>query len=500
MVKESPRPNPYRGVLHVVLAYSAFAALWILFSDWVIASLFSNPTVLIQVSIVKGWVFVAVTALLLYGLLRRLVAQLLAAMQRERDMQVEKDRASQRLTAIAKTTEEVIRQRHEELEALMESLPTPVFIAHDPACHQITGNLAANNLFGVPSGTNVSASKKEAAQGVRYRVFEAHGKRELSPDELPMQCAARLAQPVVGIELYITLTDGRNHWLLGSAVPLFDARGEVRGAVGIFTDITGNKEAQRALESHRDQLEEAVAARTAELLQVNERLKAFTYAASHDLKAPLRGIGSFSALLERSCRDRLESDELRFLDHIRNSTTRMTHLIDDLLAYAQQEQQALVIQPLDLGAAVRTVLDEYEEEIRRGSVQLGIDLPALRVQADPSGFAQVLRNLIGNALKYAARADPPTLEIGAETFGELCRLWVRDNGIGFDMAHHEKIFEIFSRLHAQHEIPGSGVGLALVRKAVERMRGRVWAESEPGQGATFFLELPLTPSDGDKTP
>lgn len=393
-----------------------------------------------------------------------------------------------------KRAEEVLRQRNEELEALMESLPTPVFIALDPLCRRIIGNRAASEVFGVPLGSNLSASAEGACKGTPVHFFDRDGGRELPSEELPMQRATHLAKPVTGAEFCIRLQDGRTRWLLGSTVPLFDAQGAVRGAIGGFIDVSASREAQRSLEAHKDLLEQSVAARTAQLLEANDRLKAFTYAASHDLKTPLRGITSFSALLESRCRGKLEGEELWFLDHIRTSAARMSELIDDLLAYAQQEQQTPAVQPVDLAAAVRQVLDERNDEILQRGAWVQIDLPHVTVNADRFRLSQVLRNLVDNALKYTAKATAPLLEIGGETVGDKCRFWVRDNGIGFDMTYHDRIFEVFRRLHSYSEFPGTGVGLALAKKAMEAMGGRIWAESAPGQGATFFLEMPLIPA------
>ncbi|HZX30153.1 MAG TPA: ATP-binding protein [Rhodocyclaceae bacterium] len=262
---------------------------------------------------------------------------------------------------------------------------------------------------------------------------------------------------------------------------------------GFLSDVTERKQAQQALEGYKDRLEAEVAARTADLTAANQELQAFTYAASHDLKAPLRGINGFVSLLERDYRDRLEGDGVRYLDHICSSAKRMTALIDDLLAYARVEQQTRELRSVNLGEAVHAVLAERQEEIRERGTELRVDLPPVRVRADPHGLAQVLRNLVGNALKYSAKAAHPAVEIGGAVEGGQCRLWVRDNGIGFDMAYRDEIFQIFRRLHGAQEFSGTGVGLALVKKAMDRMGGRVWAESTPGEGATFYLELACAP-------
>jgi light-regulated signal transduction histidine kinase (bacteriophytochrome) len=226
------------------------------------------------------------------------------------------------------------------------------------------------------------------------------------------------------------------------------------------------------------------------LAVANKELQAFTYAASHDLKAPLGRINSFSTLLEQRCRSQLDEDGLKFLEFIQQNSARLTTLVDDLLTHAQVEQQNVNLQRIDLRAAVQAVLHELKEEIVQKGAEICLDLPPVDVQADPFDLAQVLHNLLSNALKYSGVGKAPVIQIGGEARKGCFRFWVRDNGIGFDMVYRDRIFEIFRRLHAYSEYPGNGIGLALVKKAVGRMKGNVWAESRPGQGATFYVELP----------
>lgn len=261
--------------------------------------------------------------------------------------------------------------------------------------------------------------------------------------------------------------------------------------VTVFDNITERKETEIAMKAHRDRLESEVAARTTQLVAANKELQAFAYAASHDLKAPLRGISGFANLLEREYRDQLEGDGLTYLDHISASASKMATLIDDLLAYARLEQETQQLKRIDLPAAVQSVVADYQEEIRQCGAELRLEMADGTIEADMPGLIQVLRNLLGNALKYSAKADHPLIVIGGEPHSGCYRFWLRDNGVGFDMTYHDQIFEIFRRLHSSREFAGSGVGLALVRKAMERMGGRVWAESAPGQGATFFLEFQM---------
>ena len=263
-----------------------------------------------------------------------------------------------------------------------------------------------------------------------------------------------------------------------------------RGAViAIFNDITAQKTAEATIRQLNADLEKRVEERTAELTAANHELESITYASSHDLRGPLGRISSFSAMLEQRYRDRLEGDGLLFLDFIRQNATRLTLLVDDLLSHARVARQPLALKPVDVPALVSAILDEKESELQAAGVRVFVDVASGKVIADTHAISQALRNLLENALKFSAHAPAPAIEIGSRKQGDRYILHVRDNGVGFDMVYHDRIFEMFRRLHTYNEFEGSGVGLALVKRAMERMGGKVWAESEPGKGATFYLEL-----------
>ena len=244
------------------------------------------------------------------------------------------------------------------------------------------------------------------------------------------------------------------------------------------------------IERHAAELEEKVTQRTDELKAINEELQAFTYSVSHDLKAPLRGIDGYSRLLLQDYADKLDGEGQTFLHTIRGATQQMSRLIDDLLAYSRLERRAMRTGELDPRSLVEMVITDRADELRKQGVTLDVDIPCTTVKAEAEGLTEALRNLLENALKFSRDVPDPRIEIGGRETDKSCILWVRDNGIGFDMRYHERIFEIFQRLHRAEDFPGTGVGLAIVRKVVQRMGGRVWAESKPGHGATFYLEVP----------
>lgn len=245
------------------------------------------------------------------------------------------------------------------------------------------------------------------------------------------------------------------------------------------------------------QLEQKVADRTAQLestvnrLQAaNRELESFTYSASHDLRTPLRGIEGFSALLLEEHAAQLDAQGLEYLRRIQRATMHMSQLITDLLAYARLEQMTEHVAPVPMAPLVRDVLGTVQDALDERQARVVVDVPArLQAAADPRGLTMVLRNLIDNALKFTPADRTPEIRIEARTDNGLVHLQVADNGMGFDMKHHDRIFGMFQRLHRQDQIPGTGIGLAMVNKAVTRMGGHIRAESAPGQGARFHITL-----------
>lgn len=241
---------------------------------------------------------------------------------------------------------------------------------------------------------------------------------------------------------------------------------------------------------HTDELEQRVIERTTQLEAKNRELETFTYSVSHDLKAPLRGIDGYSRLLLEDYLDQLDDKGRTFLHSIRHATTQMNQLIDDLLVYSRMERRKLSAAQINPAVVIQTLIAEYADEAQAQGITIITDVPDTSISSDSEGLTMALRNLIENAFKFTRKTDSPVVEIGGRETDTSCILWVRDNGIGFDMQYHDRIFEIFQRLHRAEDYVGTGVGLAIVRKAIERMGGRVWAESELEHGATFYLEIP----------
>ena len=241
-----------------------------------------------------------------------------------------------------------------------------------------------------------------------------------------------------------------------------------------------------------DRLNSELDATVARLRQVNQELQTFTYTVSHDLKAPLRGIDGYSRLLLSDHHDQLDDEGRGFIENIRRATRQMGALIDDLLAYSRLERRELKLTPVPLAPLVDSVLSACRQNLPPEGIEWVVQVdPALMVLADVQSLSMALRNLLDNAVKFSHNSPAPRIEVSAEHWGEArLRLQVGDNGIGFDMKFHDRVFAIFQRLHRAEDYPGTGIGLAIVQKAVKRMGGQVWAQSRPGEGAMFTVELP----------
>jgi signal transduction histidine kinase len=238
------------------------------------------------------------------------------------------------------------------------------------------------------------------------------------------------------------------------------------------------------------ELEQTIAARTAALEAKTRELESFSYSVAHDLKAPLRGIDGYSRLLLEDHADHLNDEGRTFLHNVRESTGRMGQLIDDLLRYSRLERRAFAAKIIDLRSFIDALVEEKRDDLDLRKINLTMDVKPASVMADPDGLAQAMRNYLENAIKFTRDVPQAQIHIGAAKTENGYQFSVRDNGIGFDMKYHDRIFEMFQRLHRVEDHPGTGIGLAVARKAAERMGGRAWAESAAGQGATFYLEIP----------
>ncbi len=258
----------------------------------------------------------------------------------------------------------------------------------------------------------------------------------------------------------------------------------------LAAEVEERKRAEREVRALGADLERRVRERTGELEAANEELESFSYSVSHDLRAPLRHIDGYLQMLAEDTAGTLSSEAQRCLKVVADAARKMGKLIDDLLAFSRMARSEMSEIPIDLNALVQEVIRELEMTTRERNIAWTIQaLPA--VKGDPSMVKQVFANVLGNAAKYTGPRDAAKVEVGCNNGEEDGRrvFFVRDNGVGFDMRYQDKLFGVFQRLHGASEFDGTGIGLANVRRIIERHGGRIWAEAAIGQGATFYFTL-----------
>jgi len=295
----------------------------------------------------------------------------------------------------------------------------------------------------------------------------------------------------VGTCIDITELKQSEETLVKSRISLQEALEDSnRGRQTLLSVLEDQRLADREIQKLNAELEQRVKTRTALLEAANKELETFTYSVSHDLKAPLRGIDGYSKLLLDIYSKDLNEEAKAFISTIRSSTMQMNQLIEDLLDYSRLERSNLSNEKVKLIALIDSITTSYKNDLRNGNFVLKLDIPDVELITDEKGLTIVLRNILENAIKFTKEKSNPTIEIGFTDQPTSWIIRVKDNGIGFDMKYHQRIFEIFQRLHRAEDYAGTGIGLAMVSKGMQRMNGKVWAESIPGEGSTFYLEIP----------
>ena len=366
-----------------------------------------------------------------------------------------------------------VRASADTLRGLLESAPDGIVIV-DGTGAIVMANTQAQRMFGYDErellGLPVEILLPEPLRG---RHVEHCQRYYESPSTRPM-----------GIDLSLA---GRRRD--GSELPVEISLSPVSTPDGVLViSVIRDMTERRRVEEEIRTLNDTLARRVAELDAVNTELEAFSYSVSHDLRAPLRSIDGFSQALVEEYGDRLDDTAADYLRRIRGATRRMGELIDDLLDLSRVTRRELHREEVDLSALASAVLAGLARAEPERQVEIDI-AAGLMGHGDPHLLRLALDNLLGNAWKFTSRQPSARIEFGARQEGDRPVYYVSDNGVGFDMAYADKLFGAFQRLHAGHEFPGTGIGLATVQRIVLRHGGRVWAQSEMGQGATFFFTL-----------
>ena len=285
-------------------------------------------------------------------------------------------------------------------------------------------------------------------------------------------------------------------WVNTSKVPYMDQNGEVVGVIGVSMDVTERKLAERELEVYRKHLEELVTERTADLAvanhnleRSNKELEEFAYVASHDLQEPLRMVSSYTQLLERRYKDKLDQDANDFIQYAVDGASRMQKLINDLLDYSRVSSQGREFSKVDISQVLGNAVSNLQNLISDNlALVTNEDLPVINI--DESQIIRVFQNLIENGIKYKKKTELPKIHIACKKKNNLYEFSVRDNGIGIDMQYHDRIFIIFQRLHKKDEFPGTGIGLSVTKRIIERHGGTIWFDSKKEVGTTFYFTIP----------
>ncbi|MBD2088726.1 CHASE3 domain-containing protein [Microcoleus sp. FACHB-1515] len=413
----------------------------------------------------------AVTIALALNLL--LLGLVYALFRRDRHLRSQEDDRQQQLIS------EIEAQRR-QLEAVVQNLPVGTMIAEARSGRIILGNQQVELILGHDFfGSDISKRSDKA--------FHLDG-RLLEPEEYPLARALLTGETILDQEILYQQEDGSFRVIRASATPIRD-RGEIVAGVVAFYDITPLRKAQEEVQQLNASLEQRVQERTAQLQEANEEMEAFSYSVAHDLRAPLRGMQGFAEALLEDYGDRLDSEGREYAQFIIASAQRLETLIQDLLAYSRLSRAELPLRAIDLNGVVAEAIQQLENDLIRSQAQMIIQFNLPSVTGHRSTLIQVVSNLISNAVKFVAEGVRPKVEISAEKQGDRVRLWVIDNGIGIEDKYYSRIFRVFERLHGVEAYPGTGVGLAIVRKGTERMGGSVGVESKLDAGSRFWIEL-----------
>ena len=380
-----------------------------------------------------------------------------------------------------KRTEEALQESEERLRQITSSLREVVWL-RDAQTRQV--------LYVNPAFQDITGRTCESFYENRDVVIDA-----VHPDDRDVVAKAleqRSSSVPFDMEHRIIHLNGSARWVSSKSFAVRNEAGDVYRWATIMEDITERKRAEEEIRKLNQELEQRVADRTAQLAESNKELEAFAYSVSHDLRAPLRHIDGFIDLLQKRAESTLDEKSRHYMDVIADSTKQMGTLIDDLLSFSRMNRAEMFKSQVDLNELVQNVIQDFLPEIEDRGIEWQIG-PLPQVTCDRAMLRTALVNLVSNAVKFTNMRETARIEIGCEKEdGIETIIYVRDNGVGFDMTYADKLFGVFQRLHHADEFEGTGIGLANVRRIINRHGGRTWAEGDVGHGATFYFSLPTS--------
>ncbi len=466
--------------LRIALFYLLLSTLWIVSSDRLLQQLVTDPNLTERLEILREWGFVLASTLVLFFLLRR-------------------------EHATTRRANDVLRERERNFRMLTETIATAIFLHRG-------GRLCFVN----PKAIAYSGYAREELLTMDLWQLVSPEYQEI----VKQRSLARLrgASGPACYEFKILTKQGEERWLEVTADSI-EFEGEPVGLATAY-EITDRKRAEQKINLLNLELEHRVMERTAELEAANTQLQAsqasirelnvelqhraeelqasvhemqaFSYSVSHDLRAPLRAIQGFTQALQEDYATQLDPAGQDFAQRIIAAASRMDILIQDLLAYSQLSRSELSPKPVSLSKIVAEATAQLQTQIAEHQAIISVIEPLPDALGHRPTLVQVIANLLSNAIKFVAPDVSPQVRISAETFENKVRLYVEDNGIGIPAEHTERIFKVFERLHGIETFPGTGIGLAIVRKGMERMGGSAGVVAQQNKGSRFWIELPLT--------
>lgn len=395
-------------------------------------------------------------------------------------------RAAHREMRARNSAENDLLESNRFLDSLIENLPVMVFIKDARTLRYVRQNRATLDLLGLSREDVIGKNDRDFLPAEQADFISAKDREVLAAGRLVDVPEQRIDSLHLGTRILHTMK-----------MPILDERGEPKYLLGISVDITAHKLAEQAIRELNAELRD----KAAQLEVINKELESFSYSVSHDLRAPLRAIDGFAQMMEEDYQERLDAEGKRYLSVIRQNSSRMGTLIDDLLEFSRLGRQPVAHGEVNIDALVREVVEEVLNSEPRGERGVASAIPQIEVgplppaRGDRGLLRQVWTNLIANAVKYSSKVQRPFIQVSGREAGAETHYSVRDNGVGFNMQYAEQLFRVFQRLHRAEEFGGTGVGLAIVHRIVTRHGGRVWAEGVENDGAVFSFALPKGESE-----